>query len=225
MKLVHPNLSGEIIKNDCYFSELVVESPILFMKYVKELLDQSNGLEGDFVLSKGDEIINISRKVEVVVNPFSINVNDKKVINKLYLELIKIANDGDMYLKTNMINQNIIEYLLVLEQNINTVLKFNNSIDLSSLFKSVNLKFDISFEDNSFLENVIKYIEILNEILGIDLFVFVNLKSYLEEEKINMIKKEAYYKQINILLIDDSFKYSNDSVNCYIIDSDKCEIY
>lgn len=58
--------------------EWIIESPKLFSGYVQEICAQSQGGEGRFVLSDGDKEIGISKAVEVIVNPFAVDINDKK---------------------------------------------------------------------------------------------------------------------------------------------------
>ena len=49
MKLVHGDLSGEIVNEQKECVEWIIESPELFSKYVGELYKQANKDEGEFV--------------------------------------------------------------------------------------------------------------------------------------------------------------------------------
>lgn len=101
MKLVHPNLEGQLLLNSpC---EWIIESPELFSRYVKELFEQSNGEEGNFVLSEGEKEISISKFAEIIINPFSINKNDKRILGKLYTRLNDLAVAEENYLLTQEI--------------------------------------------------------------------------------------------------------------------------
>ena len=80
MKLVHPKLEGQIIFSDEKPCQWVIESPEDFSLYVQELLRQSEGEEGQFVLSDGDKEKDISKYAEVIINPFAVNINDRKIL-------------------------------------------------------------------------------------------------------------------------------------------------
>ena len=54
MKLVHGDLSGEIVNEQKECVEWIIESPELFTKYVGELYKQANKDEGEFVLSENN---------------------------------------------------------------------------------------------------------------------------------------------------------------------------
>ena len=52
MKLVNPNLCLDISIDENEVNELVIENPAVFSDFVRELLLQVDGTEGDFVLSE-----------------------------------------------------------------------------------------------------------------------------------------------------------------------------
>lgn len=116
MKLVSPELSKAILSDENLVTEWIIESPVLFSQYVQALLRQCGGEEGQFVLSDRGRTVEISKYMEIVLNPFSVEINSKKILTKLYSELDKLANSEEMYLQTRQVMQSLIEYLLELEQ-------------------------------------------------------------------------------------------------------------
>lgn len=224
MKLVHPNFSLPIIEEiSCVCNEWIIESPELFSKYVQELLGQINGGDGNFVLSSTEKELDISKMMEIIVNPFSININDKRVINKLYSELSQIAFDSENYLYTQSIWADIQKYFLSLEQSSNYVLEMDSEINITALFKALNMKLEIFADD--FFEMLNQYIKIIAELLKKKIVVFINISSYLSMEQLEELLKNAAYNEIILLLIENHQKdYFIKDARCIIIDKDGCEI-
>ena len=100
MKLVHVDLEKPIaIHRNCP-TEWIIESPELFLKYVEQLQKQNQGEEGNFVLSKADTELNMKRDVELVLTPFSLDFADHRIQKRLFTELVKSAQNEEMFLDT-----------------------------------------------------------------------------------------------------------------------------
>jgi CRISPR-associated protein Csn2 len=76
-------LSGEIINEQKECVEWIIESPDLFSIYVGELYRQFNKDEGKFVLSENNKEIDIAKYSEIIINPLSIEINNRKVLNNI----------------------------------------------------------------------------------------------------------------------------------------------
>lgn len=223
MKLVHPEIEGQIIidtKKPCFW---VIESPSRFSKVIQELLTQVDGTDGNFVLSEKEKEYDISKCVEVIVNPFAVNINDKKILNRLYSELSELAYGETLYLETQKMLSDLQNYFLKVEQESFYVLGLDETIDVSLLWKLLGVKFESYAED--FFETIIQYIKVISMIMKRKLVIFVNLCSYLTEIQVKQLLETANYEEISILFIENTERiFSNEFVK-YIIDSDECEIY
>ena len=103
MKLVHVDLEKPIaIHRNCP-TEWIIESPELFLKYVEQLQKQNQGEKGNFVLSKADTELNMKRDVELVLTPFSLDFADHRIQKRLFTELVKSAQNEEMFLETKRI--------------------------------------------------------------------------------------------------------------------------
>jgi CRISPR-associated protein Csn2 len=223
MKFVHGDLSGEIVNEQKECVEWIIEAPELFAKYVGELYRQINKSEGKFVLSENNKEIDIAKHSEIIINPLSVEINNKKIVNKLYEELNKLSSNEVLYMKTLELTKLIQEYLLSLEQETNYILEFNNEVEMSALFKAVDLKYEDSEED--FLERFVKYIKTLGNLLSIKLVIFINARCFMNDEKIRRLCEEIKYMEIKGLFIENSEKACVEGMERYIIDKDRCEIY
>ena len=200
----------------------VIESPEYFSEYVMELAGQVEGKEGRFVLSDNEKEVDISKNVELIFNIFALDINERKLISKLYMELEKLTADERFYVKTQEMKQYLQEYLLQLEQETDYILDLADEIDFASLFKAFGIKYEV-LEEN-FLERLVRYMRIVERLLKKKLFVFVNLRSYLSNQQIDELIKEATYQEIQLLLIETCARDCIEGVTRYIIDKDGCEI-
>lgn len=223
MRLVHFELSGEILSDKVGFTEWIIESPDIFSEYVLELSDQIAGSEGRFVLSEKDKELDLAKKADVIFNPLTVDVNSRKILSKLYLELSNLSNGEQMYIKTVELLRHLQEYMLDLEQCTEYILEFDQEIDISALLKAVNIRYET--KDMDFQERLIQYMKILAAMTGIKVFIFVNLRSYLTDHQMQEVIKEMKYQDVKGLFIESQQKGCIEGVKQYIIDIDRCEIY
>lgn len=91
MKLVHPEIPYALIESDNKCSEWIIENPETFSSYLQEMMQQCSGEDGRFVLSQGAEELDIAKNVEVIFDIFSVDCNDRRILNKLYAQLEQLA--------------------------------------------------------------------------------------------------------------------------------------
>lgn len=223
MKLVHFELSGALLDDKTNFTEWIIESPTLFSEYVIEMHSQIEGSEGRFVLSESDKNIALSKSAVIILNPLAVDINTRKVLNKLYSELSNYAKSEQMYVKTSEFLRLMQEYLLELEQCTEHNLEYDPEIDITSLLKSVNVHYETTNMD--FLESLLQYVKILADIGGIKLFIFVNLRSYLTDNQMTKIIREMNYQNILGIFIENQTRENLEGVQTYVIDTDNCEIF
>ncbi len=223
MKLVHPDYGFQMQFGHENVCELVIESPGLFAKYVQELLRQTEGEEGNFVLSEGEKEYPLSKYAELIVNPLAVDINDKKILNKLYHELAKQSVEDEMYLLTQKVAADLQSYFFQLEQKCPYMLESDMEIDMMAVFKAMGVKLENYSDD--FFENIVQYIKILAELMGKRLCIFVNIRSYLDDVQMEQLVQMAIYNEIGLLFVEKSQEGFSNGVVRYIIDKDNCEIY
>lgn len=96
----------------------IVENPATMVELICELSKQCEGQEGNFILSEENKILNISKSISFVKEPFSIDCNNRKILTRLFQELEK-----ENALEWNEVQQNFysayIEYITWLCQKSN----------------------------------------------------------------------------------------------------------
>lgn len=222
MKLVHPDLNRQIVFQNYEACEWIIESPYLFGKYVQELRNQISGEEGGFVLSEEEKESDISKCVEIITDPLNVNINEKKILTRLYSELEKIAYREELFAQTQETFCNLQRYFSELEQISPYILRTGDSVEMISIFKAL----DVELEDyaENYLDRLDQYIKILAELLKRKLLVMVNIRSYLDDEQLTQLLNNAVYNEVNILLIESVQRKLIEGTLHYIIDFDGCEI-
>ena len=222
MKIVHPELQNKLIFDSYNECELIIESQVLFSKFVSEMHMQITGKEGKFVLSDNEKELEIDKVMEMIVNPFSINLNDKKILGKLYSELSTLAMQEDMYMNTIELFNKIRSFITDIEQKSSYILETDSDFNIVNLFKAFGVQIESC--NQNFFETVCQYMKVISQILCKKIFAFVNLRSYITDEQAELLIKEAYYNEVNVLFIGNVQRSCLNGCRQYIIDSDYCEI-
>ena len=221
MKLVNAELFLNINIEENKPAVLTIENPKVMTEVIGQLYELCNSGEGDFVLSEGGKQLSFERTTEIIINPFQIDFNSRKVQSKLYSELL----DAEInYVEEKAIIQSlIIEYLDKLTQNVPYEM-ISNDLDLDSmkLFKMFEVR--IEAQCNSLLERLVEYTKILSRLLRKRLLVFVSISSYLDTNELNALYEICNYNKMKVLLIESHELCLPFHTKTYIIDKDKCMI-
>lgn len=221
MRLVHKRNGLEIDIEENTIYVLVVENQKEFSSLLTELHEQLLGHEGDFLLSDGSDVYEISKDCEVIFDPISLEPNSKKVISHLYKELKEISNEHFSEIEGE-INRLLINYFDMLQGKSLYALDYNTDFNVSDYFKTHDLR--LMCEYNNLLERIIEYLRVASEICEHKVFFFVNLKSYLSQEELIALYDFSFYSKIHLFMIEGSQGRPLPQENLWIIDKDLCII-
>ena len=147
--------------------------------------------------------------MECIYNIFSINTNDRKIITKLYQELT-FQNDTLLQEESVLFKQELISYFDKVVSTVPYNLKYN---------------FDTDDDDSdSLLEKMMQYINLMNQICGVNIFVIPNLKAYFSTEEIIQLYEFTIYNKIYLIVIEAIQTPHIEGEKCWIIDEDLCII-
>ncbi len=222
MRLTYLIFETPVVFEENRVNVVVIENQKAFFEFVMAMADKGNGVESEVVLSKNFEEVKFDRIADVTTDIVSLDCNNKKVVSKLYAKLNEIAFQEENYTSTLDIVSKISEYLLNITQTLPCGVSFDESVELSQLFKSVALRIDT--DSKNVLEKLCDYIEVMNEFCGTELFAFANLKSYLDVEGLKEFYKFCNYKKVNLLLIENVLREKLEIECMKVIDNDLCEI-
>lgn len=177
---------------------LSIENKSFYKKFVYQLLNGEG--EGNFCLvDDGIMVEDINKYFEIIVNPFSIKLDDKKLVNAFYKELsAQIVADDEVY--SEIINkvgeiQNMLEGI---ESDLDFEIETNENI--TDILKYFNVS--IKKEGNTLLDNLYQYIDLYSRWIKGNMLLFFNCLSLLGTDEIKELHKYANYHNIAILFVE-----------------------
>lgn len=221
-KLVHRKYDFSISLEENWINELVIESPAILAAFIKEFTAQIEGVEGELVLSEADRILPIDKSIVFIKDPFSVDINQRKILTKLYSQLSEYANDIFAQERT-LFYQSYIQYMDYLCEKCDLFLAYEEEPETQDIFKLAKIKIDCQSED--LLEQIVEYIKVSIELLQQDIFVFLNLKLFLSREEIEALYNECFDRKVHLILIEAVFQEKLAKEKVCIIDKDKCILY
>lgn len=198
-----------------------IESPILWRDFVYNLVNEVNGREGNILLHNNGKSANVSKSIEYIDNPLTIDYSNKKLITKLYQEAEEIAN-AEMIEKTGILHTCIINYFEQIAERLPYSVGFDDSLSLSGLLKYLNFSF--SYDDQDLAERLITYIHLLHVVCGIQVFVTMHMKEYFTENEYDNILKTLAYEEISVINIETRGFQRNPLEKVVAVDADQCII-
>ena len=221
-KLVHRKYNFFISLEENWVNELVIEEPSIFAAFVKEFVAQTEGEEGDFILSDTDRILPIDKNIIFVKDLFSMDTNQRKLLTKLYSQLNEYANDIFAQERT-FFYQSYIRYMDYICEKSRLPLAYEVEPETQDIFKMAKIKVDCQAE--SLLEQVVEYVNASVELLHQNIFVFLNLKLFLTKEELEALYYECFNRKVYLILIETIFQEKLPKEKVCIIDKDQCIIY
>lgn len=220
MKLLHVQYGFSMELKENHINLLVVEDAKALSEIVEDFIRQSEGGEGNLVLSEGDDPISIAKVVDFCLEPFSLDCNNKKILSKLYQYIENELNDELI----GKVRQQLVVCLEEVCKISDVTVSYDEMISFSDVLKIGKLQVETMAV--SLVEKVLEYMILSHRFLKYRVFVFVNLKSFLRKEELELLYQECFYRKIQLILIEGYHcgeKLETESL-C-LIDKDKCVIY
>lgn len=222
MKLVERELGLEIELKENIVSVIVVENISMRLPLIEELYSQSIGKDGNWLLVENEKRYDLSKKAEVILEPFSLDLNNKKVKTKLYQEIKTVAQEY-MFSQGVELHSDICKYLETVFEKLPYPIKYEQEWNVLELLKAYGV--ELVEECDSVCEKLFHYIKLLNELCGIHIFVAVNLKQYLTKDQLFELYKMEKYIKIQLVLIESCVQTERmEGEEVYILDEDRCII-
>ena len=224
MKIINKNWQRKIEIEDNIIYTLVFENKKYYRENIIELINQHKSKEGSFILSNDNKEISFDKNSYIITDIFNIDINNKKVLSKIYSSLLKeIVEDISSY---NELSTNIRVYFEKLIFNSSLEIEQGEEIDMCSLLKLGDFK--IHVEQDDILEKFVKFLKVLIELCGCKIIFVVGLDTVFTQDEIIEIYKEVCLNKINIINIEyqqfNNLSTKNYREIVYIFDKDNCEI-
>ncbi len=221
MKLAYRPLQKALPLSENAPMVLVLEDPVFYRDTVSMLLSQMDGCEGDFFLSENNKELKLSRTAQIVLQPFLLELNQRKVLSKLYENLNEVASGPGLIAETQEMKSYLARYLLRLTTESTEHLDFNLDLNVKDILAAANVRFS---QDGGVLEQLVAYARLCRGFLGLPLLILVGIASYFTKEEMQAFYKEMAYEKVRLLQIERFCPVKAAEELFYVIDDDLCEI-
>lgn len=205
---------------DISIFSLIIENKKLYRKVIEDLINNISIDDGNIILSENNKLIVPEKEIFVFSDYFNFDVN-KFVLNKYYKEL-KNLSENEFFDETVEIKETLRNYVTKLIENEYSV-KLEEDLDISQILKAFGIKFQ---RNEDLLLNLFEWIKILNELLGYEIFFFINLENFLSDDELVEFSKFILYNKYKVVFLENFNRNKLfDDDNLIIIDNDLCEIF
>lgn len=220
MMLAHPQMDTVFDFEKACVNMLVIENPSFFRCFLKDIAGQIDGYSGKAVLSSEYAPISFSQNAELIDSVLSFQMGRKTLLNKIISRMEALAVSESYYMQTVELLGNLEHFI----SNLCFDLPFDmicSKMSIGSILKAVGIEFSDDYDSD--LERFLDYMEIVREIDREKLFIFVNLRSYFEDEEIQLFIASAIGHGYNVLMVDSTAYSLLPNENRTTIDMDLCE--
>ncbi len=220
MKLAYRTMEHLLRFDGGCVNELVVENRNLFFEMVNNVVMQTDGSPGNFILSIADTPVDFCRYVDATVQFAPFQVNRKSLLTKLYAALEKRAVLAEHYVETTELLSELERYML----HISEELPFEivcQKLAIGSIIRA--LAPEIENDEKTPLEKIFSYMELVRELDRDKLFVMINMRSYFSDESMELFAESVCLHGFKVLLLESTAAPKIQRVNRFVIDADLCE--
>lgn len=200
---------------------VIIESPGLFYEIVSDLQRQIDGLEGKSVLSEGNKVLRMDKYAEQIMQFIPFDMNKKALLNKISSEMQKMATGSDFFLETNELLAAWEKLCMNLEFEMPVNLNFTK-INIESLIKASGIMLEEDYD--SLAAKIIDYMQLVERFEDKKLFVFINMRSFVENEEMQRFIDTVQERKYQVLLLENMEHELLKGEKRYLIDANLCEI-
>ncbi len=222
MKLIIPHVDYVFDCGDIQTCcSIIIENQKLFLDTLMDISMQLCGNDGISVLSENDKVILIYKRVELLNQFVSFDMNQKNILNKVTSCMLNLATDATHFMETNQILADWERYLMNLSFSLKGNFEFTK-VSTDTLIKAAGLKIEENYDNLG--EQLIDYMELVQEYDARKLFIFVNLRSYMNDDDMDIFMQNILERQIEVLFMESSEHAILRHEKRYIVDADMCVI-
>lgn len=224
MRLMYRPFENYLVEDNA-FTLVVIESVREFFRFHVDFLDYLTGDGEAFILSQKGKEIAFDKKAHSILNFWDIDLNERKLINRLYDRLQKTyisETSGERVLKLCYQLEQAVKDLLFDEIGISPEEKI---YDLPTIFKWFQVGFDPP-SNASVIDRIEDYVLARCNYLSEQLFLFNQLASYTSNEDLQELYDFATRENIHIVLIENMVRPSFRELKgrFLLADQDYCEV-
>lgn len=221
MKIAHKKLSTvlEFSKGMCL--GIVIEDQRFMYEFVTDIKKSIEKSETGIVISQNNEPISMADKVSLIIDFIDFPLNSKTLSTKIVNELSRIAENETFYNETHKLLAQIEKTVYKYAMDVPHEIGFEK-LNMQNILKSIGVFVEDDYDNLE--EKILAYMDLTRELEGKELFVFVNLRSFISNSHFDAMIETALEREHTILLIDGMEYQKLEKEKRLIIDSDLCEI-
>lgn len=221
MKIAHEKLSTvlEFSKGMCL--GIVIENQRFMYEFVTDIKKSIEKSETGIIISQNNEPISVADKVSLIIDFIDFPLNSKALSTKIVNELSRIAENETFYNETHKLLAQIEKTVYKYAMDVPHEIGFEK-LNMQNILKSIGVFVEDDYDNLE--EKILAYMDLTRELEGKELFVFVNLRSFISNSNFDTMLETALEREHNILLIDGMEYQKLEKEKRLIIDSDLCEI-
>lgn len=204
MKLLLDGIDTQIVIESGRVSTLEIENATFFARICQSLLikDTDSTSETLALWSDSDEKLKLKTSFLVIVNPFDLPFKEKLIAAELYKLLESLVlSDGQAQQSIDAHAQALVSELRQLTYHLQSNYEFELQWDLRRYLKAYAFGVDYD-ESDRLIDNLIKFLSVLSDISFSKILAFVNLKTFLDDNDIQMFYDKVFLYDIPVLLLE-----------------------
>lgn len=220
MMLNHYDIYYSFDFNKNFAYSLILENSNMFYNVCNQLINQSQGKEGDWICSSNLKSIGFD-KLLCVYNYFDLNFSNKKIENLINSKVLKMIKEQDFIQEFSKISSLLSEINNKILSQIDLPISSSEELTYENFVKISNFQIDNQIDiDNK----LITYIDVFVKLKDVNTVVLISCFDVYSQEQMHQIIKQLNYMGLKVLLINSHEKYNFLEVEKVIIDQDLCLI-
>ena len=199
MKLTHPLFSRPIVFRENRVPVLVVEEPCTFRRLALDLIGQSEGLDGEFVLSRNDCCLDCGDSLRVFQDYAHLENVDRRVQTKALSALLRAAQEV-LPEEALRLSRQLQEYLSKLALLSDAPVAYEQSENLPSLLKAMDFRVDLS--GLTPCEALLEQLLLAQRFLKEPCIGLIHARTYFSAEEMRQLYASALYHKLHLMLLE-----------------------
>ncbi|MDO4476229.1 MAG: type II-A CRISPR-associated protein Csn2 [Lachnospiraceae bacterium] len=220
MKFVYPEIDHIFDTDTERIPVLVIENQELLLRLLSDVQSQIDGKDGRCVVSAGGKVLPFGKMVELHSQFVPFDINKKSILTKAVAEMEDIAVT-DHYEQVAEILTNMEKLLVELSFEMSGEI-VSTKLSWTNLLKSVGMEFVEEY--STLAEKLLDYMELVQAYERQKLFIFVNLRSYVNDSDMEMLMETILKRRSHVLFIESHELRKLPCEQRYVVDIDLCEI-
>lgn len=223
MKLVHPDWEKQIELKGEGVPLISIEDPATLYGALSEMKKEGSLGVGRFVLSEGEKILDMRKRFLLILHPWDMDMNDRKIITKLVSQMAGTAQGEQFFQKTGRLGNELVSWMEEVTSEIPLPIAYDLDIDWEGLIKS----FHIHLDDGGLMleERMISFMKIWSHFCGETAFCFYGFRNLLPAERRELFYENAKEEELQFFLLEGPVHDIIQKEDAFIIDKDLCQIF